>query len=257
MVGHWCFIMLAYLLNRCRNDHWNHRVHGHPPAQFLPAILVAALLLHAARGYSQTAADSSSQLTLTQFRSLVAARLSETSRATSKSRDKQPPPDLHPAEEVFARLLILQARGSAVHQSVDRLAGWGKAIRLRFQTQNAPELDVDVARFEEARMVAESARIEAEKKRAVEQANSLLGRPAAAPLVALLPLSRAEDPNGVDKQQKDVLAEGEELVTKMYRSYQFGGITVTALMEYEKVLYELELEYREQWARDAMKPATE
>ena len=245
-------------MSHCRrNDHWNHRAHNGTTAQFLSAILGALLLLHAARGYSQTAADSSSQLTLAQFRSLVAARLAEASRTTSKTRDKQPSPDLQPAEEVFARLLILQARVGAVQQSVDRLAGWSKAIQLRFQTQNAPEFDVDVARFEEARMVAESARIEAEQKRAVEQANSLLGRPPAAPLVALLPLSSSENPNGVDKQQKDVLAQGKELVTKMYRSYQFGGITVTALMEYEKVLYELEIEYREQWARDAMKPATE
>ena len=228
-----------------------------PKLPLLSAMLTLLLLLHSSAGRGQNAPDSSTELTLAQFRSLVATRLSEASRAATKSREKPSSPDLRPAEEVFGRLLQIQARSAAAHQSLDRLAGWSKAIEARLQTQNAPQLDVDVARFEEARMAAESARLEAERKRIVERANSLLGRPAATPLVALLPLSSAEVPNGVDKQQKDVLAQGEELVTKMYKSYQFGGITVTSLMEYEKVLYEFELQYREQMVQDAMKPAAE
>ncbi|MBI4478922.1 MAG: hypothetical protein HY651_02765 [Acidobacteria bacterium] len=228
-----------------------------PKLPWLSAMRTLLLLLYCSAGRGQTAPDSSTELTLAQFRGLVATRLSETSRAATKSREKPPPPDLRPAEELFGRLLQIQARSAAAHQSLDRLAGWSKAIQARFQTQNAPQLDVDVARFEEARMAAESARLETERKRLVERANALLGRPAEIPLVALLPLSSAEVPNGVDKQQKEALAQGEELVTKMYKSYQFGGMAVTALMAYEKVLYEFELEYRQQVARDAMKPAAE
>ena len=106
-------------------------------------------------------------------------------------------------------------------------------------------------------MSAESARIEAEQKRIIERANGLLGRPASSPLVALLPTSDGEESNGFEKQEKDVLTQGEELVAKMYKSYQFGGITVTSLMEYEKVLYEFELEYRQVLVKDAMKPSSE
>ncbi|MBI2820455.1 MAG: hypothetical protein HYX73_10795 [Acidobacteria bacterium] len=230
-------------------------------AQSLVSMLALLILLQAIAGFSQSApkatADSPNELTLDQFRSLVSARFSQTSRVTNKSRDPQPSQDLRPADEVFFQLLMIQAKDAAAHQSLDRLSGWSKSIQSRFQTQNAPELDVDVARFEEARMSADSARIEAEQKRIIERANRLLGRPATSPLVALLPTSDGEESGGLEKQQKDVLTQGEELVTRMYKSYQFGGISLTSLMAYEKVLYEFELEYRQALARNAMKPSSE
>lgn len=229
-------------------------------AQSLVSMLALVILLQAIAGVAQSAPDaaanSSNELTLDQFRSLVLARLSQTSRVTNKSRDPQPSPDLRSADEVFFQLLMIQAKDAAAHQSVDRLSGWSKSIQSRFQTQNAPELDVDVARFEEARMSADSARIEAEQRRTIERANRMLGRPATSPLVALLPTSDGEKSNSFEKQEKDVLTQGEELVTRMYKSYQFGGISVTSLMEYEKVLYEFELEYRQALVRDAMKPSS-
>ena len=226
-----------------------------PKEQSLVSMLVRMILLQAIGGFAQSAPDSSNDLTLFQFRSLVAARISQTTPVNNKSRDPQPSPDLRPADEVFFQLLMLQAKDAAVHQSIDRLSGWSKSIQSRFQTQNAPELDVEVARFEEARMSAESARIEAEQKRITERANRLLGRPADTALVALLPSSGGQESSAVENQARDVLTQGEELVAKMYKSYQFGGISVTALMEYEKVLYEFEFEYREALARDAMKAA--
>jgi hypothetical protein len=203
--------------------------------------------------FAQSASNQSNEFTLQQFRSLVEARLAESSKVSGKSRDKTPAPDLRPAEELFSRLLAVQARGAAAHQSADRLAGWRRAIETRYQTQNAPQLDLEIARFAEARIAAESARIEAQQKQLVEQANSLLGRPPAAPFTAL-PMRSSEDSlTAAEKQNKDLLAQGEELLSKMFKSYQFGGISVTSLMEYENGLYEIEVEYRLQVARDAVK----
>jgi outer membrane protein TolC len=191
---------------------------------------------------------------------MVATHLSEAARSTPKSRDtsreKVPPPDLRPAEELFLQLLLVQARVAAAHQSVDRLAGWRKSIESRFQTQNAPELDVDTIRFAEARMSAESARIEAEEKRLVAQANFVMGRSAASPVVALLPVAPDDPADGAEKRQKDILAQGEELISKLYKSYQFGGIPLIALLWNEQELYKTEIGYRSDVARDAVRPET-
>ncbi len=217
--------------------------------------LLCATLPGGERAISQTSALAPEELTLAQFRSLVENHLSETARAGGKSREKTPPVDLHASNEVFLQLLLVQARSAAARQSQDRLSGWSKSIQSRFETQTAPALDRDVVLFSEARMAAEGARIEAEWKRIVERANSLMGRPATAPLVALLPASDDTLADGVEKQQKDLLEQGQELVAKMYKSYQFGGISVTSLMEYEKELYETEVEYRQEVARAALQAA--
>ena len=246
-------------MQECWDNQWFSR--PRPRAQSLVSMLALLILVQAPPGVCQTATDSfpdaSNELTLDQFRSLVSAHLSQVSRGTNKSRDPKPSPDLRPADEVFFQLLMIQAKDAAAHQSIDRLSGWSKSIQSRFETQNAPELDVEVVRFEEARMSAEAARTEAEQNRIIDRANRLLGRPANTPLVALLPDSGGQESSAVESQAKEVLAQGEELVAKMYKNYQFGGISVTSLMEYEKVLYEFELEYREALARNAMKPASE
>jgi len=219
--------------------------------------VLAVVLLGTLGGVGQQAPETSPEMALALFRSRVEAHLSETMRPAGKSREKATPVDLRPADAMFLQLLLIQARDAAAHQSLDRLSGWSKSIQSRFETQNAPSLDVDVVRFAEARMAAESARIEAEQKRMVERANSLMGRPPAAPLTALLPAPGEDLPEGVEKQQKDLLAQGEELISKMYKSYEFGGISVTSLMEYEHGLYQLEVEYRQQVARAAVKLESE
>jgi hypothetical protein len=157
---------------------------------------------------------------------------------------------------VFLQLLLIQARGAAARQSQDRLSGWSQAIQSRFEMQTASALDRDVVLFSLARMAAEAARIEAELKQVTQRANSLIDRPATAPLTALLPVSEG-DADGMERRQKDLLEQGQELIAKMYKSYQFGGISVTSLMEYEKELYETEVEYRQGVARAAVRAAEE
>jgi hypothetical protein len=217
--------------------------------------MLLVILLAAASSFGQSTAaapDADGGLTLDQFRSLVATHLSEASRSTAKSRDKIPPPDLRPADELFLQLLLVQARDAAAHQSVDRLAGWRKSIESRFETQNAPELDVAIIRFAEARRTAESARIESEEKLLVGQTNTMLGRPAQAPLTLVAGVQSEDALTALAKQHKALLAQAEEVIAKMYRSYQFGGISVTSLLEYESQVYEAETAYRQQVARDAV-----
>jgi hypothetical protein len=241
-------------MNNCRT----HQHDSPPPRKVpsLPAILALMCLLAVSHGFGQTATDTASdrsaEITLEQFRAQVATRLAQDPRRTNKSRDPLPSPDLRPADEVFLQLLMIQARDVAVNQSIDRLSEWTKAIQARFQIQNAPELDVAVARFAEARMAVESARIEVEQSQIIERANALLGRPATTALVALLPKSSA-----TEKQAEEVLKQGEDLVAKMYENYQFGGISITSLMEYEHAVYEFELDYRGSLARHAISAASE
>jgi hypothetical protein len=194
-------------------------------------------------------------MTLAQFRSRVEVRLREQA-AASRSREKSPPPDLRVADEAYFELLASQARQAAARQSVDRLSGWNQAIQARFQAQSAPALDVEIIRFAEAKAGSESARYEAERQRALRSANSLLGRPADAPLLALLPASSgAEAPGVLEKLEKEVLPQGQELLAKLYQSYLFGGIPLSSLLWQEQELYRTELQYRVALARQAMEPA--
>jgi len=228
-----------------------------PCGLVLPLLLVV-FLSTAAKVHGQIAAGSPptasndetqpSELSLEQFRALVAKRLSQAVLTDRKSRDPLPPPDLHPADDAFLELLLIQGKETAVHQSLERLSEWSKSIRARYQIQTAPQLDLDIARFVEARMVVESARVESEQARIIARANKLLGRSPAAPLVALSPEATA-----ADQQAKEVLKQGEDMVAKMYESYQFGGTSITSLMEYENVLYEFDLEYRQTLARNAVR----
>jgi hypothetical protein len=233
----------------------------------LCAVLLALFLVPSSDGFGQSGAGAAlpdadepapaSELTLSQFRALVSARMAQSARPGGKTRDPQPAPDLRQADEAFLDLLLIQARDAAVGRSLDRLSEWSKSIQARFRIQTAPQLDLDVAKFEEARMSAEAARIESQQARIIESANRLLGRAPAAPLVALL--SESGDAGGAAEQKraKEVLAQGQELVARMYQSYQFGGITLTSLMEYEKVLFELDLDSGERAAREALRAASE
>jgi hypothetical protein len=226
-----------------------------PKGQSLVSVLVLLLLLQAGAALAQAPADVSNELTLEQFRTLVAAHLSETSSAANKSRNSQPPPGLRSADEIFLQLLLIQAKDAAAHQSVDRLSGWSKAVQLRLQTQTAPELDAAVLRFEEAKVSNQSARIEAEQKRLVDRANRLLGRPPGIPLLAVLPTPVDKEFSAIQDQAKAVLTEGEDLIAQMYKTYEYGGISVIELLEYEQILYEFDTDYRESVARDSMSAA--
>jgi len=232
------------------------------------AALLLALVLRPAAAFSQVA--DSGEMTHAQFRSLVEARLVEASRLAGKSKEKAPPPDLRAAselraaDEVFLQLLVAQARQAAAQQSVDRLSGWSKAIQTRFETQNAPELDVETIRFAEARMAAESARFEQQRRQAAAQANALLGRAPGAPLLALFSATPADPAASAVTQSAanqssakpdgDLLAQGRELLAKLYQSYSFGGAPLSALLWQEQEVYKAEWEYRVEMARAAMKP---
>jgi hypothetical protein len=160
---------------------------------------------------------------------------------------------LAPADELFSNLLAAQAREAATRQSVDRLSGWSKTIEARFQIQNAPALDRDMIRFVEAKASAESARYSAERQRLAGQANALLGRPAEAPLVAVLQLGSGPAPAGaaasdsaaaLARLESEVLPQGQELLAKLYQSYLFGGVPLTTLLSHEQRLYAADLDYR-------------
>jgi hypothetical protein len=223
------------------------------------AAALFAVLIVAHGSLAQAPPGFSGDITLEQFRAQVEAHANEAARAVPKTRDKTPPPEMRSTDELFLELLLEQAKDAALHQSVDRLAGWRKSIESRFQTQSVPELDVDTIRFAEAKRIAESARAEAEQKRIVDQANALMGRPAGSPLVALLPPAPAgsdDPPDALEKQEKELLGQGEELIVKQYKTYQYGGIALSALLWQEQQLYETELEYRAGVSRDAVLLAT-
>jgi hypothetical protein len=206
------------------------------------------VLLALAFGAAQDTFDSAG-MTLAQFRNAVEARLAEVTRPASRQKEG-PPADLRPADEAFRELLTAQARQAAAQQSLDRLAGWSKAIQARLQLQSVPELDGEMIRFAEARLAAESARYDHQRQQAAARANALLGRPAEAPLSALLPTSS----NGESESGKssDLLAQGRDLLSRMYQSYSFGGTQLGALLWQEQQVYQAELDYRVAVARDAV-----
>jgi len=219
------------------------------------ATVFLAVLFGVAEGLSQAAPDSSAEMTLAQFRSRVEARLTEQSRAASRSREKLPPPDLRAADEAFSQLLAAQAGEAAARQSVDRLSGWSKAIQARFQAQSAPALDVEMARFAEAKATVQSAQYEAERQRALRKANSLLGRTADSALVALLAPPSDVSSGALEKLEKEILPQGRDLLAKLYQNYLFGGIPLSTLLWQEQELYRTELQYRLWLAREAMEPS--
>jgi hypothetical protein len=250
-----------------------------------------ALLLVAAgpaASLCQAVPDGDTELTRSQFRSLVAARISreKTPARRGQSQREAAPPDLKPADEGFSRLLNAQARQGAARQSLDRLSGWSKAAQARLESQSAAALDVDLLRFAETKMASELAQFEAGRRRAAQEANALLGRSPDSPLVALFPssgseteafkeTSKGETKEGSASQppasppaasrapqpgipadrpavgearraqfENELLPQGRDLLAKMYQSYLFGGIPLTALLWQEQEVYRTELRYR-------------
>jgi hypothetical protein len=211
------------------------------------AISVLLLLVHIPHSLGQTAeltVEDSGALTLAQFRTLVEGHLTQATRITSKSRDPQPVADSKAADEVFLQLLIIQARDAVVQRSRERLSEWSRSIQARLRVQTAPQLDVDAIRFAEGRMSAESARIESAHAQIVERANSLLGRPPDAALRALRSDSENRTGDTSVELSDGLLAQGEELLDKLYQSYQFGGIPLSALLWHEQDVYRAELDYQ-------------
>lgn len=234
-----------------------------PSAGLLPVFLLAGLVgsLTPSRG----AAEGDSELTLLQFRALVQSQ---------PRSPKSPEIGRQRVEETFFRLLRAQGREAAARQSLDRVSGWSKAAAARLAVQSSPALDAEVLHFSEVRAAAQVAQGEAERRQAQQQANALLGRNPDSPLTALTssagPVSEAgktESPSRASSplpQQQNVPAPSEtaawaklrdqfenvllpqanELLSKMYQNYLFGGLPLSALLWQEQVVYQTELQYR-------------
>jgi len=240
-----------------------------PPRKIL--LLLSAIL---AVSLAVGAADEKTELTLREFRALVleqaaGGKAPVPQGGIERSRER--------AEEVFLRLLAAQGKGAAASQSLDRLTGWHKVALARLQAQSASAVDVELLRFSELRAAATLAGFEAERRQAAAEANALLRRPPDSALVALPDRSTGEPPERVapgkkeeprtpesgapasDSPQppgnadiaarkaqfeKELLPAGSDLLAKMYQSYLFGGIPLTALLWQEQQVYRTELDYR-------------
>jgi hypothetical protein len=215
----------------------------------LLAISVGILLLaipHIA--LAQRPAEPKAELTLAEFRALLRPAAPAQTPEAGRGR----------AEESFFALLAAQARVAASRQSVDRLSGWAKAAEARLAAQSAPPLDVETLRFAEAKAEARLARFEAEQRRAARQVNSLLGRKADSPLLALTSQAAsdsADKPGNAGSAQgefanrraqfeQELLPQARDLVGKTYQNYLFGGVSLSALLWQEEQVYETELQYR-------------
>ncbi len=214
------------------------------------------------------AADAPVELTLPQFRAQVREQTPPAKQAESNKR----------AGEVFLQLVVAQGKVAAARQSLDRLSGWHEAAQARLEAQSAPPLEVEILRFAEARAAARAAQFQTERRRALQQANLLLGRAPEAPLAALtqaipvtasdntgeqsgIPLhsgeqsgEQAEAPRTQEEWkelasrkarfEKVLLPQGRDLLAKMYQSYLLGGTSLSALLKQEREVYQTELQYR-------------
>ena len=214
------------------------------------------------------AADAPVELTLPQFRAQVREQTPPAKQAESSKR----------AGAVFLRLVVAEGKVAAARQSLDRLSGWHEAAQSRLEAQSAPPLEVEILRFAEARAAARAAQFQTERRRALQQANLLLGRAPEAPLAALtqaipvtasdntgeqsgIPLhsgeqsgEQAEAPRTQEEWkelasrkarfEKVLLPQGRDLLAKMYQSYLLGGTPLSALLRQESGVYQTELQYR-------------
>jgi hypothetical protein len=241
-----------------------------PWQTLLTALLLAAGMPAGAR--CAAAAEQKSELTLPEFRALV--------REHSQAEKLQA--NLESAREVLSRLLAAQGEEAAARQSLDRLSGWRQAAQARFQAQNAPASDVELLRFAAAKAAASVAQFEAERREALRDANLLLARAPDSALVALADATMETTPgktgNGTkDKKEepasaptpgpsgstaagpelgpdiasrkaqfeKELLPLGNELLSRMYQSYLFGGVPLAVLLWQEQEVYKTELQYRQ------------
>src|SRR3989338_8909298 len=131
-------------------------------------VLFLLLLVIPNAASARQAAVLVAEMTLSQFRALL--------RSQSQRPGQSPEANRPRADEIFFQLLATQGREAAARQSLDRLDGWTQAAQARLAAQSAPALDVEVLRFSEAKAQARLAQFEAERRRAIRQANHSLGR---------------------------------------------------------------------------------
>jgi hypothetical protein len=249
---------------------------------FVIAGVSAVALIHSLPA-ALLAADQKTELTLAEFRTefRTTPQPGESPKADKNRREQNrpesPSPNPEYADSVFLRLLALQGKEQAARQSMDRLSGWLKAAQARLQAQSAPASDVDLLRFSASKAAASVARLEAERLQASREANLLLKRPPESPLVAVPTIAAAvpgASPAGGSKDaapsgtaaaqavaptvrevgadfaarktqfEKELLPLGNDLLTKMYQSYLFGGTPLSALLWQEQQVHETELEYQ-------------
>ena len=231
-----------------------YRRHASRTARLQWIILTLALLC----GSLTLTAQQKPEMTLAEFRAAVRERIAAAQPPPSVKRGGKPaaqetapiPPEraADRAVQVFTRLLSAQARKAAERQSQDRLAGWRKAAEARLQAQNTTALDADQLRLAEAQASGSVARFEAARLRAQGEANALLGRPAATPLIAEMAHltaapsanqpkvdpSKKIEPSAAPPEpapdlasrlsyiEKQLLPMSSDLLSKMYQSYQIG-----------------------------------
>jgi hypothetical protein len=210
-------------------------------------LLSGALLVPFGAGQAQTANDADSQWTLPEFRSLVARRQDFQDREKAHE-----PMNFQEADRVFVRLLVAQGRIAVSRQSQDRLLGWMKVMEERFEVDSLSALDLEMIRLAEARMRAEAARYTADRNRTTVVVNTLLGRAASAPVIAVFDppsTSSAAMPSGdfvhhVQVQgEEELLPQGSQLLEKLYESYMFGGIRLSELLWNERQVYQAERDF--------------
>jgi len=198
-------------------------------------------------------------VTLVEFRQRIAK---STDALKTKPAALQSAVDYQAADEAFAQILLTQARVSAARQSLDRLAGWNKAIKPRIENQSIAAIDVEILALAEKKAASEVARQEAALRRAAATANDILAREASSPLVAIVdaPAADSSDGQGLNTMEKEVLTRSRDLLAKLFQSYSVGGVEVTELLWYEREAAEAESAYRLWAARagfDAAKRAAE
>ena len=205
------------------------------------------------------AAQAPTQLTLPQFLGLM----------RSRSAQAEQPASLSDAKEVFRRLLAAQGQEAAARQSLDRISGWSKVVQARFEVQHANALDVEMLRFAETKAAVELAQFQAVRREAMHQANRLLGRDSDTALTAItqrLPSSSpspgetqeaisgrqgtvpetpdlSKRPTALETFQKEVMPQAQELLSKLYQNYMYGGVSLSTLLWQEQEIYRAELRY--------------
>ena len=237
---------------------WNHKQPRYFKNRKTATVLAVVVLSGILR---LPAAQAPAALTLSQFLDLILAR---------RAQATQPAP-LSKVEEVFRKLLAAQGQEAAARQSLDRISGWSKVAQARLAAQNTGALDVEMLRFAETKVAAELAQLQAARQDALQEANRLLGRGADTPLVAIartLPSSSPaagltpgeteqelaspqgatpetpgvpHRPDALESFQKEVLPQAQELLSKLYQNYLYGGVSLGTLLWQEQEVYRAEL----------------
>ncbi|MBI4460609.1 MAG: hypothetical protein HY648_11195 [Acidobacteria bacterium] len=220
--------------------------------------MTAVLLATAGNGVFGRASNEGGELTLAQFRAQVRSpRPGEDAAALRQGGDA-----------AFLELLGAQGKEEAARQSLDRISGWRKAAEARLAAQQVSPLDMELLRFAEAKAAARLARVEAERRRALQEANRFVGREPASSLTAVA--SEAADRPATEESkgaqtasaatsagpsvtsefsklesrlEKELLPQAKELLGKAYQSYLFGGIPLSELLWLEEEVHDAEWQH--------------